>query len=162
MAAPRVIWPVPELKTALAPMVAAEVPRLMTLFVVVMLFDMVLAPVVWVTPPVKVQVLPNVTLPVFEKVVAPAMELPAPVNDTLYAAVPAAADIPVVIVAAPWNATVVLAPPSVMVTVAAPTVLWNVTPPDLVIVMVPINVPTAPLTVTAPVVLKVTFDAPDE
>ena len=52
--------------------------------------------------------------------------------------------------------------PSVMVMVAALTVLENVTPPDLVIVIVPILVPTAPDTVTAPVVLMVRFDEPDE
>ena len=50
----------------------------------------------------------------------------------------------------------------VSVTVVAASVLWNVAPPDWVIVMVPILVPTAPVTVTVPVVLKVTFDAPDE
>ena len=38
---------------------------------------------------------------------------------------------------------------------AASTVLLKVVPPELVMVIVPISVPTAPLTVTAPVVLIV-------
>jgi len=46
----------------------------------------------------------------------------------------------------------------VNVTVAASTVLENVVPPDLVTVTVPISVPTAPLTVTAPVVLIVKLE----
>ena len=46
----------------------------------------------------------------------------------------------------------------VKVTVEAETVLLNVVPPELVIVMVPISVPMAPLTVTAPVVLMVRFE----
>ena len=42
-----------------------------------------------------------------------------------------------------------------MVTVLAVTVLWKATPPDWVMMMVPMSVPTAPVTVTAPVVLRV-------
>ena len=64
------------------------------------------------------------------------------------------------IVAAPVNVIVPVV--LVRVTVVATVVLWNVTPPDLVIVIVPILVPTAPDTVTAPVVLMVRFDEPDE
>jgi len=55
VAAPKVIVPVPELSIALPVMAAAEVPKLMTLLVVVMLLEIVLAPTVWVTPAVKVQ-----------------------------------------------------------------------------------------------------------
>ena len=43
----------------------------------------------------------------------------------------------------------------VMVVVAAATVLWKVVPPELVMVSVPMSVPTAPATVTAPVVLRI-------
>ncbi len=49
-----------------------------------------------------------------------------------------------------------------MVAVAAATVLWKVVPPELVMVKSPISVPTAPATVTAPVVLMVKLlDVPD-
>ena len=44
-------------------------------------------------------------------------------------------------------------------TVAAFTVLLNVVPPEFVIVRVPMSVPTAPETVTAPVVLIVKLEA---
>ncbi len=44
------------------------------------------------------------------------------------------------------------------VTVVALTVFWKAAPPLLVMVKVPISVPTAPLTFTAAVLLKVTFD----
>ena len=46
----------------------------------------------------------------------------------------------------------------VKVTVVASTVLLKVVPPELVMVSVPISVPMAPLTVTAPVVLIVMLD----
>ena len=51
---------------------------------------------------------------------------------------------------------------AVKVTVVALTVELKVAPPELVMVMVPMLVPTAPLTVTAPVVLKVMLDEPEE
>ena len=49
---------------------------------------------------------------------------------------------------------------SLKVIVAALTVPENVVPPDRVTVTVPMSVPTAPLTVTAPVVFIVRLDAP--
>ena len=68
---------------------------------------------------------------------------------------PPAADIPVFTVRFPWKATSAPAVESLIVTVLAVTVLWKATPPDWVMVMVPMSVPTAPATVTAPVVLRV-------
>ena len=62
----------------------------------------------------------------------------------------------VVAVRAPWKA--IVPEVSVSVTVAASTVLPKVVPPDWVISTVPISVPTAPLTVTAPVVLMVRLE----
>ena len=64
----------------------------------------------------------------------------------------------VVAVSAPLKAIV----PAVLVsvTVLASTVLLKVAPPELVIVMVPTLVPTAPLTVTAPVVSNVRLAVP--
>ena len=58
----------------------------------------------------------------------------------------------------PWNATVCDAWVSVIVKVAALTVLANVVPFELVSVIVPISVPTAPLTLMTPVVFNVKFD----
>ena len=136
---------------------------------------------------------PRVSVPVLLNVVAPAMVLLLPVNDTEY---PFAAVVrPVVMVVSPWNAMVpvvfvtvtvpaltvlakvtplllvtvsvgaVTAPLKVIpaelavsVSVVASTVLLNVVPPLLVTVSVPMSVPMAPETVTAPVVFKVRFD----
>ena len=59
----------------------------------------------------------------------------------------------------PLNVILEAAVLSLKVIVAALTVLENVVPPDRVIVTVPMSVPTAPLTVTAPVVLIVKLEA---
>ena len=61
----------------------------------------------------------------------------------------------VVAVSTPWKATVPVV--SVMVTVVTSTPDWNVVPPDCVIVSTPMLVPTAPVTVAVPVVLRVRF-----
>ena len=93
------------------------------------------------------------------KVVAPAIVFAAPVSDTLYAAVPAATVMPVVAVVFPWNATVCPSTVSKIATVAARTVLANVAPPLRVTVteFSGCVAPTAPETVTIPVVLKATL-----
>lgn len=67
---------------------------------------------------------------------------------------------PVVKVRLPVKVTALFAVVLVIATVAASTVLLKVVPPELVIVMVPIRVPTAPLTVTAPLVSKVRLAVP--
>ena len=63
-------------------------------------------------------------------VVAPAIELLAPLNITLYVAVPAAADKPVVAVTLPLKVILEEAVLSLKVIVAALTVLENVVPFD--------------------------------
>ncbi len=83
--------------------------------------------------------------------------LAVPSSDTLYEPFAAAVSAPDS-VRFPWNATVAPSLVSVMATAAASTVDWNVTPPELVIVTVPMSVPTASATVTTPVVLSVRFD----
>ena len=92
------------------------------------------------------------TEPVFKKFTALVTVAPA-FKVTLYAALAA---FNVVAVSAPLKAIV----PVVLlrVTVVAATVLEKVVPPELVMVRVPISVPTAPLTETAPAELMVRLD----
>ena len=89
VAAPKVICPVEVPPTVELPdTVTPDVPKLMTpvpAAVIVPLIVLLLGAVA-VTPPVKLIVslpLPNVTLPVLEKVVAPAMVFEVPPNTTL-------------------------------------------------------------------------------
>ena len=116
-----------------------------------------------ITPPVKLNTslpLPKVTLPVFLKVVMPAIVLALPSRDTLKALAPAPAltVIPVVTVTLSLKAMLAASVVSVKVTVAALTVLLNVVPPDWVIVTIPISVPIASLTVTTPVLLIIKLE----
>lgn len=168
VAAPKVMLPVeapptvelPPIVTPvlLSPKVITPVPAAVTVPLTVMALGAVAT-----IPPVKFIVsepLPKVTVPVLAKVVAPAIVLELPWMATLYAADPAPTVIPVVAVRLPLKVTVLLAVVLVMATVAALTVLLKVVPPELVIVMVPTFVPTAPLTVTAPVVSNVRLALP--
>ena len=111
-----------------------------------------------VKPPVKAKVpplAPSVKVPVLLKVTALVIVPVVALSARLY---PALLVFRVVAVSAPLK---VIAPVvSVKVTVVAPTVLLKVVPPELVMVSVPTLVPTAPLTVTAPVVLMVRFALP--
>jgi hypothetical protein len=117
-------------------------------------------------PPAKVIVSaapsPKVTVPVFKKLVSPATELVVPVSETLYAPVPAAADMPVVTVVLPWKATVEAAAESLIVIVLAVTELLNVAPLLLVTVNTfigetPPPAPTAPAKLITPVLPAVKF-----
>ena len=167
--APVVISPVevppmveaPPIVTAvlLSPKVITPVPAAVTVP-----FTVIALGAVATTPPVKFIVsepLPKVTVPVLPKVVIPAIVLLLPLMATLKAFAPALAlaDRPDVTVRLPLKLILVVLVVSAKATVAALTVLLKVMPPELVMVRVPISVPIAPPTVTAPVVLIVKFDA---
>ena len=131
------------------------------MFAVATVPAMFVLPAVVSRPPAKVMLsvvsLPRVTVPVFKKLVSPAMLFVVPVIDTLYAPL-AATVMPVAAVRLSAKDTVAASVVSVMATVVASTVSLKVVPPLLVIVIVPISVPTASATATTPVVSMVKFD----
>ena len=161
--APIVMVPVEVLPIVEAPPMVTPVllsPKVMTPVpaAVTVPFTVTALGAVATTPPVKLIVsppLPKVTVPVLLKVVVPAIVLELPLIATLYAAEPAPTVIPEVRFRLPLKVTALFRLVLVMATVAASTVLLKVVPPELVIVIVPTSVPTAPLIVTAPVVLIV-------
>ena len=152
---------VPPIVTAvlLSPKVITPVPAAVTVP-----FTVIALGAVATTPPVKLIVsepLPRAKVPVFAKVVAPAMVLVVPLMATLKAFAPALAftDMPEVTVRLSLKLIVVVLVASVKTTVATLIAPPKVVPPELVMVKVPISVPMAPPTVTAPVVLIVRLEA---
>ncbi len=144
---------VPPIVTAvlLSPRVMTPVPAAVTVP-----FTVIALGAVAVTPPVKLMVsepLPNAKVPVFAKVVAPAMVLVVPLIATLYA-LPAETVMPVVRVKSPLKVTAVDATLSVIVKDPAATGPLKVVPPELVMVKVPtseVDVPAIVAPETAPV-----------
>jgi hypothetical protein len=105
---------------------------------------------------VKLVVPAKLRVPVLRKVIALVI-VPPEARATLY---PTLAVFNVAAVRAPVKVIVPVV--LVNVTVEALTVLLKVAPPEFVTVTVSMLVPTAPDTVTVPVVLKVRFEEPEE